>query len=68
MPRIRHIDPFSLPMKVFTYMDTSNTPNHRNNIPSPPTFAGGVKGNLHEFPWVSNYFVALRVCEHDTSP
>ena len=40
-------------------MDTGNTPNHRNSIPSPPTFAGSVDGNFHEFPWVRDYLVAF---------
>ena len=43
-------------MNVFIYMDTSNTPNHKNGTPSPATFAGGVDGNFHEFPWVRDYF------------
>ena len=47
MQSIGHIYQFSLPMKMFTYMDTSNTPNHRNSISSPPTFAGSVDGNFH---------------------
>ena len=60
MPNIGKIDPFSTPMKAFTlYMDTSNTPNHRNSIPSPATFAGSVDGNLHEFPQVGDYFLVF---------
>ena len=59
MQSIRHIDPVSPPMKMFTYMDTSNTPNHKNGIPSPPTFAGSVDGNFYVFPWVRDYFVAF---------
>ena len=47
MPNIRQIDPIIHPLKVFIYMDTSNTPNHRNSIPSPPTFTGSVDGNFH---------------------
>ena len=59
MPNKGHINPFSSPMKVFTHMDIINTPNHRNSIPSPPTFTGSVDGNFHEFPWVRDYFVAF---------
>ena len=58
MANIRHIDPFSPSLKVFTYMDKSNIPNHRNSIPSSSTFAGSVNGNFHEFPWVRDYFIA----------
>ena len=47
MQNIGHIDPFSPTMKVFTYIDTSNTPNHRNGILSPATFDGSVDGNFH---------------------
>ena len=59
MPNKGHIDPFSPYMKVFIYMDTGSTPNHRNSIPSPPTFTGSVDGNFHEFPCVRDYFVAF---------
>ena len=68
MSNIEQIDPFNPSMKVFTYMDTSNTSNHRNSILLSATFTGSVDGNFHEFPWVRDYFVALRVYEHDTSP
>ena len=44
-------------------MDTSNTPNHRNSIPSPPTFAGIVGGNFHG---LETILWPLRVYEHDT--
>ena len=37
-------------------MDPSNTPNHRNSIPSPALFAAYVDGNFHEFPRVRDYF------------
>ena len=50
-------------MKVFTYMDTSNTPNHRNSIPSPHGFAGNVDGNFHG---LETILWPLRVYEHDT--
>ena len=39
-------------------MDSSNTPNHRNGIPSPPTFAGSVDGNFH---WLETILWPLRV-------
>ena len=37
-------------------MNTNNTPNHRNCIPSPPTFAGSVDGNFHAIPWLGDLF------------
>ena len=51
--------PIKPPMKVFNYMVTNYTPNHRNIIPSSTTFAGSVDGNIHAFPWVRDYFVAF---------
>ena len=63
MPNIGQIDPFSPPMKVFTYMDTSNTPNHRNSITSPATFAGSVDGN---FDGLETFFWPLSLYEHAT--
>ena len=60
MPNIGQSEPFSPPTeKIILYMDTSNTPNHRNSIPSPTTMTGSVDGNFHEFPWVRAYFEAF---------
>ena len=59
MPNIGQIEPFSPLMKEFTYIDKSNTPNHRNSIPSPATFAESVDGNFYEFPWVRDNFVTF---------
>ena len=50
-------------MKVFTYMDTCNTPNHRNSILSPATFAVRVDGNFHEFPWARDISVTFESIE-----
>ena len=46
-------------MKCSPYMNTNNTPDHRNCIPSPPTFAGSVGGNFHVFPWLGDYYLYL---------
>ena len=67
---IGYIDPLSFPMKIFTYslhMDSSNTPNHGNSIPSPPTFAVNVDGNFHAFPWLGdNYLIFENICAWHT--
>ena len=55
--KIGQIDLFSIPMKIFNYVDSSNTPNHRNGIPSPPTFTESVDGKFHEFPWLGDFYV-----------
>ena len=44
-------------------MDQSNTPNHRNSVPSPALFAACVDGNIHG---LATIFWPLRVYEHDT--
>ena len=63
------IDPLNYLMKVFTlYMDTSNTPNHRNNTPSPATFTGSWMEISMNFHGLETIFWPLRVYEHDTPP
>ena len=50
-------------MKCSLYMNANNTANHRNCIPSPPTFTGSVDGNFHAFPWFGDYYLIFeRIC------
>ena len=57
IPNIGQIDPFGSPMEWSLYMNTNNTPNHGNSIPSPSTFDVSVDGNFHAFPWLGDYYL-----------
>ena len=52
MSIIGHIDLFSPPLKILTYLlyfDPKSTPIHGNCIPSPPTLTVSMNGNFHAF-------------------
>ena len=62
MSVIGHIDLFSPPLRILTYLfylNPKSTPIHGNCTPSPPTLAVSVDGNLHAFPWPGDYLLIL---------
>ena len=47
------------PYEMLTLYEHKWYSNPWNCIPSPPTFALSVDGNLHAFPWLGDYYLIL---------